>query len=499
MSTSPVTSSSTATSTAASSTVADSSVSDSTTLVQPQTIVGVSQYSSDLQSILTRAVQIADIPVQQLQSQQQDAMAKKAALIALNNDITTFNQSLTALGTVASGGAITATSSDPSITVENTGATTASSWTVSDIQSIAAAASENSQNPYANSTSTPVSVSGANHLTLVVGSQDFEIDTSASGSNNLNAVVQAINGSGLPVTASVLTAASGEDYLSVAANNTGATKLQLLDGAKGAANRSNLLTDTNQGTDAKFDLNNIPIDQSSNVVNDVIPGVTFTLVSQPASDTSVTLSLSVDPTQISNALSTFVQSYNTLVDDIGQQVGQSAGALQGDSALTTLESDMRQLVSYQGTNTGANAINSLAGLGVTLDSSGKMTFNQNTATAEQDVEFDNLSSAQIQSAISFLGSSTTGLASMSSSFTLLDDPVSGLIQNEENGFDQTNTNLANQISAMNQRIEVMETSLQTKLEQADSLLAQLQSQQSVLSASITSLNYVLYGQQNVSV
>jgi phage-related protein len=56
--------------------------------------------------------------------------------------------------------------------------------------------------------------------------------------------------------------------------------------------------------------------------------------------------------------------------------------------------------------------------------------------------------------------------------------------------DQT---LQNQIDAMNVRIAAEQATETTKVEAADSLLAQLQSQQSMLTATIQGLNYTLYG------
>src|SRR5579884_2556131 len=92
-------------SSSSSSSTSGSGVNSSTALgsgsTSPLTLVGVSNYSSDLQSVLNRAVQIADIPVQELQNEQQTAMSKKAGLITLNTDIQNFTNALTSLGTLA--------------------------------------------------------------------------------------------------------------------------------------------------------------------------------------------------------------------------------------------------------------------------------------------------------------------------------------------------------------------------------------------------------------
>src|SRR5581483_3874599 len=319
----------------------------------------------------------------------------------------------------------------------------------------------------------------AGHLTLVVGSQKLEIDASTSATNNLNAVASAINKSGLPVTAGVLTAASGQNYLSVNAQNTGATTLQLLDGPANAPGRTNLLTDGTQGANVSFNLNGIPVVQSSNTITGVRQNVSINLLQAPANGT-VNMSLSPDPSQLSDALTTFVNSYNTLVDDVDQEVGPSANMLSGDIAITTLQDDMRQLVSYQG----SGAIKSLSDLGITMDTSGKMSFDS--------ANIDGFSNAQLSAAFSFV-SSSNGLASLAANFTQLSDPLTGSIHSEEAGLTETTNNLTDQINSLNTRISVAQQALESKLQQADAMLAQLESQQNVLTASLTSLNYVLYG------
>ena len=491
MSTSPISSSSLGnlasssggTSSTSGSSANNTSTSGDSSLVQPLTITTVSQYGSDLQSVLNRAVEIADIPVQQLQNQEEDNQTKQAALIGLNTDISTFVNDLNNLGTLASTGSLTPSSSDSNVSVSNTGATAAGSWTISNIQSIASAASAltSANSPYADASSTQVSSSG--QLTLEVDGTTYPTISLTSATNNLNGVAAALNAiSGDPVSATVITAGSGENYLSVTANNTGEGTVQLFDGSDDTG--TNLLADSTAGTNLEFDLDGYSVNQSSNVVNSVVQGLTFTFNGMPSSS-NVTLSLTTDPSQLSTALSTFVQDYNTLANDIAQQTTSSSpGPLMGDMALTSLESDMQQLVSYQG-NQGSNGVNNLAALGITLNDSGQMSFSQST--------FDALSSSQVQSAISFIGSSTSGLASLANTFDQLSDPTDGMIQSEESGIDQTDTDISDQIATKNQQIQSMQQNLSSQLEQADTLISQLQSQQTILTASLTSLNFVLYG------
>ena len=446
----------------------------STSPFTPVTLNGVSQYSSSLQNVLNRAVSIAQLPVTALQNQDSNVLSQETLLGSLQTTVSNLASSLSSLGTVASSQALSGTSSNPTaVSITNTGATEPATYTINSITSVASAASETSLSSYADANATPVSANGS--MELVLGSNKYNFTLT---SNNLTTLRDTINAQNAGVTASILTTSAG-NYLSIQANNSSATTLQLIDDPKGAATQE--LTATNQGTDAKFQLNGINIEQPGNVVNSVIPGVTFSILAQ--SSTPTTLSLSSDPSRLSSALQDFVTNYNSLRTALNAQEGPSAGALSGDIAVTQLEDTMRSLTSY--TNP-SGSINSLAELGVEFDSTGQASFNQTT--------FDSLTSSQIAGAFSFVGSTTSGLGGFSQTFQQMADPVTGLIQVEVSGLQTTDQSLQSQISTLTDRITSMQTNLSAQLESADANIAELQSQQQTLTASLQSLSLVLYGQ-----
>ena len=104
-----------------------------------------------------------------------------------------------------------------------------------------------------------------------------------------------------------------------------------------------------------------------------------------------------------------------------------------------------------------------------------------------------LSGSQVSSAFSFLGSATTGLGSLASQFTQLSDPIQGLIKIEQDQFDRTYQALGKHVDIMTQRVNAMQASLSHKLQGADALLANLQSQQQILTASIQGLTFTSFG------
>ncbi len=546
----------------------------------PIYFTGLSQFSSDFQSIIQRAVQIADIPVTTLQNQQTTVTAEENALNALEPTVTALGSDVTNLGTLASSQGLAASSSDSSIvSVVNTSATAPATYTVSDISSLASAASETSLAGY--SATDSINTNGL--LNLVVGSNTYLLNLTGTGDNNISGLAAAINSAGAGVSASVLTSGS-TGYLSISANNTGATTLQLnnatpsdlvsstgtgtetssqtyagetsgtvsatgqlqlvvgsqnyylnvsasnnlssvvaaingagagvtasVTGSSGAyslsltaasgptsiqlndlQNGSGLITQTNQGTNATFSVGGIPnpITESSNTITDVIPGISFTLLSTtPVSGagSSATLTLATDPSQLSSALQTFVTDYNTLASAVLSQEGQNAGPLQGNLIINEISSAMQALVTYWNPN--STGIQSLSDLGVSFSSTGtgQMSFDSST--------FNALSDSQISSAFQFLGSANSGFASLASNFTQLTDPITGMIQAQISGYETTNTDLSNEITTAEAYATQVQQDATTQAEAADALVAQLESEQNIVDSSVQSVNYVLYGRQ----
>jgi flagellar hook-associated protein 2 len=441
----------------------------------PLSFTGVSSFSNDFQAILARNAAIAQLPIQQLQNRQSDNVQKKLLLTGLNSAVDALGSAIAALGSIGANKALTASSSDPaSISVANTGSAQPTTYTISSVTSLARAASETSLIGYADATTAPVSQNG--NLSLVFGTGPAIPITLSAGQNNLLGLRDAINGKNAGVTASILTTGTGltPNYLVVSANTPGANALQVNDVDRAA----NLLTATNQGSNAAFKLNGVSIIKTTNSINDVIPGVTFTLLKAPLSD--VTLSLTPDRSQVTNALSDFAAKYNAVATQVDGQVGSNAGLLSGDFMIHTVADDLRQLSTYQGAGN-----MSLAAMGVTFDTTGKMSFDPGAVNAMSDSTF--------AGALSFLGSSTTGFGAIASRFTQLSDPISGLIRTEEDGIDKSNLQLAGRITTLNSRISVMQAGLTQRLQQADAAVARLQSQQQVLSASVQAIDLALFG------
>lgn len=442
----------------------------------PLTFTGVSDFSNDLQAVLDRAVQIAQIPVKQLQNKDADVLSRKALLSSISSATVGLADSLASLGTIAANRSLSATSSDPAkVAVTNTGATLPGNFVINSITSAATFASERSTAGYADSAATPVSSNGS--MRLVVGGQQYDFTLTT---NTLIGLRDKINSLATGVTASILTTANG-NYLSIGANATGAKAISLIDNPSGSA--TNLLTATNPGSNAVFQLNGITIDQPGNVVNSTVPGLSFTI--RAASATPVTLTLATDRSKLQSGLEDFVKNLNALRGEVNKQIGPAAGALSGSSVITQLSSKLREIGAYQ---IGSGSVKNLSDLGITFNSSGLAEFNASKFTSLSDIDIDN--------AFIFLGTALTGFGGLAKDLRQIGDPVSGLIKSEQDGLDRTDKQLQAQIAAMNERILIMRNGLAVKLHAADAVLATLAQQQKQLTASLQGLNVTLYGKKN---
>jgi flagellar hook-associated protein 2 len=533
---------------------------------------GLSTFSSDFQQIIQRSVSIAQLPVTALQNQVTANNDKNTTLETLNPSVAALGSDVAAIGALASNLGLNASSSNSSlVAVTNMGATKSGAFTISDITSLATAASETSIAGY----TTTQAVSSTGHLNLVVGTKTYSLDLTGANQNDIGGLENAINNSGAPVNATIL-ANGSQNYLVVSANSTGATTLQLndvpasavlvtnggtgtetsvntqadtdttavsntgklnlvvgsttynldisannnLNGLAQAINNAGtgvtatvtgsagnyslsiaasgpttiqlydqapLISQTNQGTNADFFLNGIHINDSTNTYPGKIPGLSFTLKGETTG--AVTLSLASDSSQLSSALQSMVTHFNTLVGQVQSQQGSSAGPLQGDLLINQIQGDMQQLVTYWNPAS-SSSIRSLSDFGVSFNDNGQMSFDPSVIAGFSD--------KQLSDAFKFLGSSTTGFGALASNFSQLSDPISGLIANAENGLTRENNSLSDQITTLNARVASVQAATTAQAQQADAFVAQLQSQQNALDASIQSLNLVLFGRQTNS-
>jgi flagellar hook-associated protein 2 len=455
--------------------------------ISPLTFTGVSSFSEDFQTILNRAVNIANIPLLDLQNEQIDLLSKKQLLSEIRHSVEGLASALSGLGAIGQNRALgVASSNSDKVTASLNSATASGTYTISDITSIAKAASELTLTGYADATTAPIAdVNLDKKLHFTVGTAEFEIDLSGPGKNSLEGLRDAINDLGAGVSATILNTGTGPTpyYLSITSDSTGNRPIQLLETEGDAL--TNLLTGDNPGTNASFKLNGVLVDgKKNNVLSDIIPGVTLTLKGTTTGAETIDINLSTSREVFKSGIEDLVEAYNSVRTQVSGQIGEAAGLLSGDYLIRELQHNLRTLTSYEGSGT----IKRLADLGIEIDSLGEMSFDSD--------RFASLPEDSIAAALDFLGSATEGLGGLSAKFEQMSDPITGLIKLQQDQYDAADDRLNTQIVELATRIEYMQVSMSYKLQQADVLLAQLESQQTMLDASIEGLNLVMFGRND---
>ncbi len=204
--------------------------------------------------------------------------------------------------------------------------------------------------------------------------------------------INALNSGGdaTGVTASVLQVNSSDFRIVLTADSTGLTNgaVQLsgtaLD-ATGALANLQLGTATRStpqaAQDASLTVDGVAVTRESNHITDLIPGTTIDLL-KGDSNTTITLDTTLDTQTLKDSINSFITAYNSVIDFINTQSSYDqktgvGGVLAGDSLMRSIQSGMASMVldSVSGLATDRN---SLALIGVELDSTGKLQMNTTT-------------------------------------------------------------------------------------------------------------------------
>ncbi len=415
-----------------------------------------SSYASDLQTALNRAIQIASLPVQLMQSDVSTMQAQQQALSGLQSVFGSVQSSLTSINSAVTG-TLSANVNDPSVaSATATSAALAGTYTLQVIQVGTSTSTLSSAGLTTVTDPGSGNISSASSFTLTVNGTAFTISPSG---NTLNDLATAINGAGAGVQATIVNVGgtTNPDYrLAVTSSNVGNTSIQLNDGT------NNLLDTLTTGIDAEYSVDgSAQVNSTSNQIT-IAPGLTANLLD--ASTSPVTITVGADYSALSSALANFASAYNSATSSLDQQIGQNAGPLAGQSLIYTLDNALNGLVNYSG---GTGAVSSLASLGLTLDSNGQMSFDSTVFNTQ------NISAIQ-----QFLGGTTTGgfLQAASTSMTAVEDPTTGQIQSEFNSLQTEVTNENTLISNEEVRVNDLTTNMTAELSQADATIANLEAQ-----------------------
>ncbi|MGA3042939.1 MAG: flagellar filament capping protein FliD [Bryobacteraceae bacterium] len=424
------------------------------------TFNGESTFSASLQTQLDQAVENASQPIEEMQSEVSNLQSQQEALSGLQSAFGSLQSALTSIGSDSTG-ALSANVSNTSVATATAASGALPGTYTIQVAQVGTSTTTLSANGLTTVTDpTTGNISPSSSFTLIVNGTNFAISPAG---NTLDDLATAINDAGAGVQATIVNVGgnSSPDYrLAVTSTSAGDTTIQLND-----ANNNPLLNTLASGTDAEYsvDGNSTQVQSTSNQVT-LAPGLTVNLLQ--ANSSPVTITVGANYSALSNDLSNFATAYNSAVSTLGQQIGQNAGPLSGQSIVYTLQGALNTLVNYTG---GSGTVNSLASLGLTLGSTGQLSFDSTV--------FNSQSIGAIQQ---FLGGATTGgfLQTATNTLTGVADPSVGDIQSEFTSLQTEVTNENGLITNEETRVNDLTTNMEQQLTQADALIANLQEQKS---------------------
>jgi flagellar hook-associated protein 2 len=250
------------------------------------------------------------------------------------------------------------------------------------------------------------------------------------------------------------------------------------------------------GQDAKYTVDGGSTQtSSSNTVTNAIGGVTLTFNGVTTVSGPVTVNVGAPAPNAANiqaAVKTFVDSYNSMIDQVNTQLTQktdnsdpTVGTLFGDSDLTDLLSNLRE-ANYTPAS-GLTGLTSLADIGISTGAaSGSATFSQDAVSGKLTIDSTKLANA-IQSNPSGVEAL---LQSWSQSFSSSANSVAGpggTIDARIQGDTSQISDISNQIENLNAILADRQTALQAQFANLEALLSQNQAQSSWLASQINSL------------
>jgi flagellar hook-associated protein 2 len=158
-------------------------------------------------------------------------------------------------------------------------------------------------------------------------------------------------------------------------------------------------TATNEGnqdaSDAQVKIDGITYTRNTNVLKDIIPGVTLNLKAPTPVSTPAQLNFTRDATAVKDKLNALVSSYNdamtmlNVVSDPKSTVETYGATLVGDSTVRMLKQQLRGMFSGMSSTPGT-AVGSLWQLGVNVDQSGTLSVDSTKLDAALSNNFDDV-------------------------------------------------------------------------------------------------------------
>jgi flagellar hook-associated protein 2 len=341
--------------------------------------------------------------------------------------------------------------------------------------------------------------SGDPATTFTPNATGTAIDVTVVATDTLAEIRDKINQSGAGVTALVMTDSSGSRLL-IRSNATGAAnafRTTVTDddgGGSDAAGLSRLAWDPSTATaqmtrsqvasDAAALVNGLPVTSTSNTLTNIVDGLTLTLNAETTLTGPATVNVVTDAESIKKTLTDFAAAYSAVVKLIATDtkydaVAKKGGILQGDSAATGMQRQLRTLAGSA--STASSVFGHLSDIGLELQADGSMTVNETKLGAAL------ANVAELKKM--FWNSSATDPAAdgFGKRFRVIADTmigVDGALTTRTDGLSaQLQRNQRDQ-DALERRLEAIEKRYRAQYTALDTAMAQIQTQSAYISQQI---------------
>jgi flagellar hook-associated protein 2 len=435
----------------------------------------------DIEGIIDSLMEVEQIPLQNLQVEQGEYLAKISAYGQLRSALAPFQDAVDKLKNFEDFNPVTASSSDSAFSASATSDAALGSYQIS-VDALAQAHKMGSTSQ-ADSDTTTFGNAG-DKVTLTTNNGSFTVEY---GGMTLEEMRTAINEAtdNIGITASIISESDSSYYLSLTSDDTGldnAMALAFTDSGDNAITDPLGFTETQVALDAQITIDNTyTVTSSENTITDAIQGVTINLLEVSASTGQLTLSR--DESEVSEAVEEFVDAYNDLQESI-TELGE--GDLSGDSTLRLIENQVRSIVGSSGGDGGAYTYAS--DVGISFQDDGTLTFNSTKlSTAMSD---------DLTAVAELFAHDDQGLAFRLDS--LLDSVLgtSGTIDIREDGLNDSVDSTNDDIDRLETRLELVEARYRNQFTALDVLLGELQSTASYVEAQLESLQNLTSGNSN---
>lgn len=454
-------------------------------------IIDSSLYSNPYESSIQQLMEIEGRKKARLQDQQNSLEGQKSALSDIDSKLSSLNTLLTSFlkstneklqplsGTSSNPEAVSVVSTD-GMTGPNNYSMFISSTAKRDIVSSEAV----------NQTGTDYNATGTGSFDIAIGSGAAStITVNTAGLNNqevLEATAKQINDQlGDQIKASVYKLGDGTSKLSFKSTETGAANELTISNKQG--DLSSLTTSSRYSgsqLNAQFTIDGISFERSSNLIDDVVSGLTFE-IHRPES-TKTTLDIKRDTEEAKNNIQSFIDQFNATNEIIRNKTflnGDTGdrGPLQEERSIRNLSYNMRTAASLPVDSLSGSGLSSLRNIGIELSTNGTMKIADSAALDE--------ALKNNPEGVAKLFSTTDGIAAS------LQQEITTYISGDANIFDSIENGIEQQIDRIGERIENEEEYLARKEEQ---LRDQFNALNQIITRGESQFNQVLNFQNKLS-